>query len=833
VTTTGRADERQWEEARDDAVQFFVGLRSDDAVRVLKDAQPEDPTGELHALLGLELFHREQYGLAAWYYESALDRQPNNQEWKGMLEAARVNAATAINVHVPPVFYFQRNNLLAPPTLAIGALPSPPDPMPAFGLPTRLRLFGGESLGRVACVAVDAVTELLGWFPGYRGRVWTNWDRRPYMVGLLILAYMRGQLNRGNLKNTYPRGSLTAFQRAGLTPPEGVTHFRTADGTWNNLCNPKEGAAGTRFLRNVTNDAIRREMAADVMSPNPRTVSRILLTREPPMKEAPFLNMLAAAWINFQNHDWIHHGEPHPTEMYDIPLDEHDPMRRRYMLQTMKVPKTQADPTYENGSEGVPITFINEVTHWWDGSQIYGSDETTTLRLRSGNCGKLRLTEASTLPLDSDGIEETGFTRNWWVGLSMFHTLFTREHNAICDDLKSAYSEWDDNRLFNVARLINAAVMAKIHNIEWTPAILPNRMVNGGEAANWYGLLTNMFKTGKSRKTVAKVNVRNIEMGGAVGNPVDKHGCPFGLTEEFVEVYRLHSLLPETIKVRRLDDGGVEEIPFAETRQCGSSNVMNKFGMADLFYSFGNQLPGQLVLNNFPQFMQEMSVPGHPVLDLGAVDILRARERGVPRYNDFRRQLRLNPIRSFRDLTDDEDTIERLETVYGNRQEDVENLDLMIGTLAEEPPTRRPKGFGFGETLFQIFILNATRRLQADRFYTDSYNEETYTKEGLQWIDAADLKTVLLRHYPELAGTGLANIKNAFEPWDVETLLDRTRHPLRWFDKELPDPWIGDIARQGGAPRRRLPERHGNITRSRAVFPSFANAPSASLNAER
>ena len=43
---------------------------------------------------------------------------------------------------------------------------------------------------------------------------------------------------------------------------------------------------------------------------------------------------------------------------------------------------------------------------------------------------------------------------------------------------------------------------------------------------------------------------------------------------------------------------------------------------------------------------------------------------------------------------------------------------------------------------------------------------------------------------------GLANIKNAFEPWDTETRLDPARHPLRAFDKELkPDPWQGDATR--------------------------------------
>ena len=53
--------------------------------------------------------------------------------------------------------------------------------------------------------------------------------------------------------------------------------------------------------------------------------------------------------------------------------------------------------------------------------------------------------------------------------------------------------------------------------------------------------------------------------------------------------------------------------------------------------------------------------------------------------------------------------------------------------------------------MFQIFILNASRRLQADRFYTDDYREEVYTKEGMAWVDASSFKNVILRHHPELA----------------------------------------------------------------------------------
>jgi hypothetical protein len=66
----------------------------------------------------------------------------------------------------------------------------------------------------------------------------------------------------------------------------------------------------------------------------------------------------------------------------------------------------------------------------------------------------------------------------------------------------------------------------------------------------------------------------------------------------------------------------------------------------------------------------------------------------------------------------------------------------------------------------------------------------------LAWVDRADLKGVLLRHYPELAKTGLANVRNAFEPWDTDENLDPVRHPLREFDKLLKrDPFRGDLYR--------------------------------------
>lgn len=788
MTTT-----EEWVAARDDGIRLMDTEDYAAAIQALQRAVEADPTGHSHALLAIAHFQLTQYALAAQHYAAALERDPANADWQLMRDRAQANATARIDVFVPDVYYFDRVKLLAAPTLRHGILPEPLPPR-RRGLLKRLRLTIGSALGAVVSLAVAIATKLVGRTFGYRAKVWTNWYRRPFVFGILTLAFMREQLNKDNLKTTYPKGSLVGFQTPGQSPPPGVTHFRTADGSWNNLADPKEGAAGTRFPRNIKLNAIRPESGQVLMTPNPREVSRLLLTREGAMKEVPFLNLLAAAWINFENHDWIDHGETLADEVYEIPLAEDDPARRRYRQASMLVGKTQGDPTRRADLQEPAATFVNEVTHWWDGSQIYGSDQETVDRLRSHVGGELRLSPDGTLPVSGNGVEETGFVRNWWVGLAMFHTLFAREHNAICDRLHQAYPTWDDNRLFNVARLINAAVMAKIHSVEWTPAILPNRGLDAGLNANWYGLLTNLFKTGKRRRSVAEINIRNPEMGGVVGNPINKHGEPFGLTEEFVEVYRLHSLLPESITITRIGASDAsEELSFPEVRQAASAKITQRVSMPDLFFSFGILQPGQLVLNNFPRFMQEMSIPSSPLFDMGAVDILRARERGVPRYNEFRRQLGLNPIRSFEDLTDEQDQVAKLKQVYGEQPEDVEKLDLMIGTLAEG---HRPTHFGFGETLFQIFILNASRRLQADRFYTDCYNEDVYTKEGLQWIDDADLKAVLLRHYPELSHTGLANVKNAFEPWDDTARLGADRHPLRAYDRELaPDPWIGDAFR--------------------------------------
>ena len=95
---------------------------------------------------------------------------------------------------------------------------------------------------------------------------------------------------------------------------------------------------------------------------------------------------------------------------------------------------------------------------------------------------------------------------------------------------------------------------------------------------------------------------------------------------------------------------------------------------------------------------------------------------------------------------------------------ELDRLDLMIGLYAEP----LPKGFGFSDTAFRVFVLMASRRLKSDRFFTNDYRPEVYTQTGLDWIDRTTMRDVLLRHYPEVE-PALRGVENTFQPWSGVT----------------------------------------------------------------
>jgi hypothetical protein len=570
-----------------------------------------------------------------------------------------------------------------------------------------------------------------------------EWFELPPAVGGPKLYEARNELREKNLHDTEE----PPLAKAQTSAPADAVTGRTSDGSYNDLSCPFMGKAGTRFGRN-TPLASTFPDTANLMNPSPRAVSLELFTRTK-FEGVPFLNVLAAAWIQFQVHDWFAHQKGSWDHTHSIPIPAGDTWHER----PMRVPVTPVDPPKVAGSTRAPA-YINENSHWWDGSQVYGSNAAAQAAIRTNQRGKIKVGSDGRLLIDPvTGLEITGMIDNGWVGMSLMHGLFALEHNAVCDRFRQRNPGWTDEHLFQQARLVVSALIAKIHTVEWSTSILPNRLVSTGLRANWRGLL------GDAQNFLPGLQDNDL-LAGIPGSATDHHTAPYAMTEEFASVYRMHTLIPDDYTLRSVANNAVlGQYELPEMSGQRGRQVIKGFNLADLFYSLGIANPGAIRLHNYPRHLQNLVKDNGERVDLATIDILRDRERGVPRYNAFRRMVHKAPYETFEEMTDNSQWAQEIRHVYNN---DIEKVDLMVGLMAEP----LPEGMGFSDTAFRIFLLMASRRLKSDRFLSKDYRSEVYTKEGIDWVEENSMITVLKRHFPHLA-PALRDKESAFHPWNV------------------------------------------------------------------
>jgi hypothetical protein len=572
------------------------------------------------------------------------------------------------------------------------------------------------------------------------------WYRLSPRLSLLNLAGFRHVLRRRNLIDTEVHEAPPKARPVPSPPSERGRRWRTYRGRSNDLSEPGMGAVDATFGRNLRPD--NRPDLYD--EPNPIVVSQQLLVRQV-FQPARSLNLLAAAWIQFQVHDWVFH-ERYPLGVRDVVVPLPDGMAgwrntpggrpEREMRIAGNVPASK-DPR-----DGLWPRFENKVSHWWDGSEVYGSSRESALRLRDG--AKLRLDDGY-LPRDPEGSAVTGFNQSWWLGLGGMHTLFAREHNLLCDELRAHYRRWSDDQVYETARLIVSALIAKIHTVEWTPAILATKTLEIGMTSNWSGP--------PAKDWLTRLGIWLLDTHASVGIPStlpDHHGVPFSLTEDFVDVYRMHPLLPDDYLLHDHGTGALlSRRSFPEIQGGLADEVLREIGLRNLLYSFGISNPGAIKLHNYPQSLTAFERDGE-CIDLSVVDLVRSRRRGVPRYNDFLAGLHKPRITRWKQFDADPESVETMQRLYGS----VDRVDTMVGLFSETPPD----GFGFSDTAFRIFILMASRRLQSDRFLTVDFRPEIYSPFGMDWVASNGMNSVILRHCPELA-TVLPRDASAFAPW--------------------------------------------------------------------
>ena len=281
-------------------------------------------------------------------------------------------------------------------------------------------------------------------------------------------------------------------------------------------------------------------------------------------------------------------------------------------------------------------------------------------------------------------LELAGVNGNWWIGLSVMHTLFNREHNAIVDRLRIEYPDKDGEWLFQKARLVNSALIAKIHATEWTPALMNSPRLRYAMRANWWGTLGEEYLQGLRAPAAQRVPLRHSQFA------ADHHAAPYAMTEEFTAVYRLHSLIPDDFSFRRhSDDAEVQARPcrtLSGRRRAPACTASWPSPMSSIRWA--RAIPARRCCT---------TIPNHPAQDAGEARAGRVHRPGGDRHPARPRarraallrvspDLRMSVPKTFAELTDNKDWQSELEEVYG----DVERVDLLVGTLAET----KPPGFG-------------------------------------------------------------------------------------------------------------------------------------------
>jgi hypothetical protein len=137
---------------------------------------------------------------------------------------------------------------------------------------------------------------------------WIPWHKLPPLIGALNLDALRVELRASNLHDGYASGTAQGNRVVDPMEDKRFLDVRNSDGKFNSLELPKMGCAYMRFGRNFPRQLTPKPTEEELWNPNPRMISDKFMVRKPGgFIPATTLNLLAAAWIQFQTHDWFKH----------------------------------------------------------------------------------------------------------------------------------------------------------------------------------------------------------------------------------------------------------------------------------------------------------------------------------------------------------------------------------------------------------------------------------------------------------------------------------------------------------------------------------------------
>lgn len=487
------------------------------------------------------------------------------------------------------------------------------------------------------------------------------------------------------------------------------------------------------------------------------------------------------AHVNFFVHDFMDHKNDDWTNPIAVPVPIDDPV---YGLGThygnsinwltttpvMLIPGTRS----EAGPAGTPAAAgafpyrRNKATAWFDASQVYGASTaiTNSIRAMSGGLLKMQLVNGEYMLPDGPATQYVkspyaagDYRVNFHPGLTALHTLWAREHNRLATVLQAQNPTWTDEQLFQTARIILSAEIIKIHTVEWTNALALNPADQAVTA-----FLYNNFGCPQDPRLAQATHV---------------------VPEEFVAVYKWHAFVPPTVQLRS-KTGATIGRPIDYVAQFQDTTVIRTNGIAPVLIGLATTPSGTMRLNNHPPGLQNINHPfllkpdnvpfaqPHcvivPGLDFAVIDIVRDRERGIPKYNAIRQRVALGLLPAanyFDDLADTPDQAFDMAVLY---RWNINNVDAYVGFHGEHMAQDQ----GFPITVAAAFVPFVLARAQLDRFYTDNFDVAHYTGYGILRLTYVDFAQILCDN------AGICNIPDrtrTFFMWDTTKMSTQTIIP--------------------------------------------------------
>jgi hypothetical protein len=577
--------------------------------------------------------------------------------------------------------------------------------------------------------------------------------------------------------------AVSSSATAETSPASLPFEVQSLDGSGNNQANPDWGLAGNDYSR-VTDTRYADGIGEPVGGPNARYVSnRVFNDTHQNLFSERNVTQWGFAWGQFLDHTFGLRlgrspddpaGQPAP-----IPFDPADPLEEfENDLGVIPFERSAVSP---GTGVSTPREQVNTVSSYIDAWAVYSGTEQRLEWLREGSVnGSLADNEAGLLlpdgylpraedrgdPATAPVMEVDGRLRanparaavagdvraNENIGLTATHTLFAREHNRIVSKLPSWLTA---EQKFQIARRIVIAEQQYITYHEFLPALGVTLPAYTGYDPTVNTDLSNEFAT---------VGYRAHSM---IHGEIELETNLDRYTPEQLAAF-------EELGLELAIEGDEVEIAIPLNLAFFNPDLVESLQLGPLLQGLGLEAQynnDEQIDNQLRSVLFQIPVPGNEgcldgpelpecfdgVVDLGAIDVVRGADHGMPSYNQLREAFGLAPKTSFTGITGestdqlppglgiddpaslaftqlfdidgnlidpaDEEAVEgearrgvrattlaaRLKAIFG----EVDNLDAFTGMLSEQ----HLPGADFGELQLAIWTREFTNLRDGDRFF--------------------------------------------------------------------------------------------------------------------